>query len=85
VTDAAAQLGAAVAVYLDGGPTLGSEVSTIVDCTGEAPVVLRSGAISQEQIDEVLSRPAATPVDDPHEAIELPADHTPHPGDHDER
>ena len=54
VVEAATQLGAAVSVYLDGGPTTGTEVSTIVDCTGEEPVVLRAGAISQEQIDEVL-------------------------------
>lgn len=54
VTDAAAQLGAAVSVYLDGGTTTGTEVSTIVDCTGEHPVVLRHGAISQEQIDAVV-------------------------------
>jgi len=69
VTDAAAQLGAAVAVYLDGGPAHGTEVSTIIDCTGAAPMVLRAGAISQAQIDEALA-PAPEPGDD--EAIELP-------------
>jgi tRNA threonylcarbamoyl adenosine modification protein (Sua5/YciO/YrdC/YwlC family) len=58
VTDAAAQLGAAVAVYLDGGPTTSMEVSTIVDCTGPTPTVLRAGAITQDQIDDVLERPA---------------------------
>lgn len=58
VTAAAAQLGAAVTVYLDGGPARGSEVSTIVDCTGDEPVVLRHGAITEEQIDAVLAPPA---------------------------
>jgi L-threonylcarbamoyladenylate synthase len=53
-TDAAAQLGAAVSVYLDGGPTTSSEPSTIVDCTGEVPVVLRAGAISADRLREVL-------------------------------
>src|SRR6476469_4312598 len=55
VTDAAAQLGAAVSVYLDGGTTRGTEVSTIIDCTGSDPVVLRPGAITQEQVDAVLA------------------------------
>ncbi|WP_082552854.1 MULTISPECIES: L-threonylcarbamoyladenylate synthase [unclassified Phycicoccus] len=56
-TDAAAQLGAAVAVYLDAGPTSSNEVSTIIDCTGAEPEMLRAGAITQQQIDAAL-RPA---------------------------
>ncbi|HEV7172116.1 L-threonylcarbamoyladenylate synthase [Pedococcus sp.] len=79
VTEAAAQLGAAVAVYLDGGPSTGTAVSTIVDCTGDAPVVLRAGAVTQEQLDEVLSPP------EENDAIELTEDPTPHAGDLDER
>jgi L-threonylcarbamoyladenylate synthase len=74
VTDAAAQLGAAVAVYLDGGPALGTEVSTIVDCTGETPTVLRHGAISRERIDAVLAPPPDVSADDGADVIELPAD-----------
>lgn len=58
VTEAAAQLGAAVSVYLDAGPARGTEVSTIIDCTGVYPVVLRHGAVTQEQIDAVLEAPA---------------------------
>jgi hypothetical protein len=54
VTAAATQLGAAVAVYLDGGPTTSTEVSTILDCTGEDYVLLRAGAITVEQIQAVL-------------------------------
>jgi L-threonylcarbamoyladenylate synthase len=57
VTDAAAQLGAAAAVYLDGGPTTSDEVSTIVDCTGADPVVLREGAITWAQIQTALNPP----------------------------
>lgn len=79
VTEAAAQLGAAVAVYLDGGPSTGTAVSTIVDCTGDAPVVLRAGAVTQEQLDAVLS------PSDENDAIELAPDPTPHAGDLDER
>ena len=63
VTDAAAQLGAAVAVYLDAGPTTSTEVSTIVDCTGEAPVVLRAGAVTQDQLDAVLHPAAHEPAE----------------------
>lgn len=44
--DARLQLGASVAVYLDGGPRASAVPSTIVDLTGDAPVVLREGAIS---------------------------------------
>jgi len=53
-TDAASQLGAAVSVYLDGGPTTSTEVSTIVDCTGEEFVVLRAGAVTEEQLRAAL-------------------------------
>ena len=53
-TDAASQLGAAVSVYLDGGPTTSTEVSTILDCTGEEFVVLRAGAVTEEQIRAAL-------------------------------
>ena len=48
------QLGGAVAAYLDGGPRTGGDPSTIIDCTGEEPVVLRLGALSAEDIRAVL-------------------------------
>ncbi|HET7660805.1 MAG TPA: L-threonylcarbamoyladenylate synthase [Oryzihumus sp.] len=54
VTEAAAQLGAAVSVYLDAGPTTSNTPSTIVDCTGDQPAVLREGAISADRLREVL-------------------------------
>lgn len=53
--DAQAQLGESVAVYLDGGPSPEGEASTILDCTGVAPVTLRQGALSQPEIDAVLA------------------------------
>ncbi|MFN0262691.1 L-threonylcarbamoyladenylate synthase [Tepidamorphus sp. 3E244] len=50
----AGDLGEAVAIVLDGGPTgIGIE-STIVDCSGERARILRSGAITREQVREVL-------------------------------
>jgi tRNA threonylcarbamoyl adenosine modification protein (Sua5/YciO/YrdC/YwlC family) len=48
------QLGGAVSLYLDGGTRSGSAASTIVDCTGEEPVVLRHGAIPADRVREVL-------------------------------
>ena len=54
ILEAATQLGPAVSVYLDGGPSTGGLASTILDCTGEAPVILRAGAVSVGQIQQVL-------------------------------
>ena len=54
ILDAAAQLGSAVSVYLDAGPSSGGLASTILDCTGEAPVILRAGALSVSQLQAVL-------------------------------
>jgi hypothetical protein len=48
-------LGESVGVYLDGGPAGEGQPSTIVDCTGETPVTLRVGALSQADIDAALA------------------------------
>jgi tRNA threonylcarbamoyl adenosine modification protein (Sua5/YciO/YrdC/YwlC family) len=47
------QLGDSVAVYLDGGASAGGQASTIVDLTGEAPRLLRQGAISMGRLREI--------------------------------
>ena len=52
--DAEAQLGSAVSIYLDAGPRGDGLASTILDCSNEAPVILRTGAVSFDQIQEVL-------------------------------
>ena len=44
--DARLQLGASVAVYLDGGPRPSAVPSSIVDLTGDTPRLLREGAIA---------------------------------------
>jgi L-threonylcarbamoyladenylate synthase len=52
-TDAAAildQLGDAVDLVLDGGAAHGGPASTVVDCSGERPVVLRQGAVGLERL-----------------------------------
>ena len=54
VDDAEAQLGAEVAVYLDGGECSIGKPSTIIDLTGDAPRLLREGAISAEDISAVI-------------------------------
>lgn len=46
-------LGDSVSVYLDGGPTPAAVPSSIVDVTGSAPVLLREGAVTAEQLREV--------------------------------
>jgi tRNA A37 threonylcarbamoyladenosine synthetase subunit TsaC/SUA5/YrdC len=39
---------------LDGGPRASSAASTIVDCTGPTPRVLRVGAIPVDKLKEVV-------------------------------
>jgi tRNA threonylcarbamoyl adenosine modification protein (Sua5/YciO/YrdC/YwlC family) len=52
--EAQAQLGDDVAVYLDDGHVTGGVASTIVDVTGARPQILRLGAISADQLREVV-------------------------------
>lgn len=53
--DARLQLGAAVAVYLDAGPAPDAALpSSIVDVTGEAPRLLRAGALDAERLRDVV-------------------------------
>ncbi|WP_440712260.1 L-threonylcarbamoyladenylate synthase [Gordonia sp. FQ] len=59
VAQARDQLGDSVAVYLDGGPAEHAVASTIVDLTGEIPQVLREGAVSIDEIADVLDLPVA--------------------------
>lgn len=42
-----------IEVVLDGGKCAGGIESTVLDCTGEIPVILRSGLITREMIAEV--------------------------------
>jgi tRNA threonylcarbamoyl adenosine modification protein (Sua5/YciO/YrdC/YwlC family) len=52
--EAVAQLGEQVEVYLDAGPAAVGVASTIVDCTGAVPRVVRLGAIDLETLRAVL-------------------------------
>jgi L-threonylcarbamoyladenylate synthase len=51
-----AKLGTALDLILDGGPASGGPASTVVDCTGDRPVVVRAGAIPVDRIEAVLER-----------------------------
>lgn len=52
--EAEQMLGADVEVVVDGGPVPGGEASTIIDCTGPQGRVLRRGALSLDELNEVL-------------------------------
>jgi L-threonylcarbamoyladenylate synthase len=45
-----AQLGGRVDLVLDGGKTRGGMPSTVVDCTGSEPVILRAGPLSLQDL-----------------------------------
>ena len=53
--DVFAQLVGSIDLILDGGRTAGGVPSTVVDCTGRKPVILRAGPISLEEINSVLN------------------------------
>ena len=57
-------LGGDVDAILDGGPCRVGVESTIVDLTGDAPRVLRQGAVTAAMIEEALATPLAAPGPD---------------------
>jgi L-threonylcarbamoyladenylate synthase len=57
VEQAREQMGDAVSVYLDGGPSTDAVASTIIDLTSDEPRLLREGAVSAQQLAEVLGVP----------------------------
>lgn len=48
------QLGDAIDLVLDGGPARGGPASTVVDCTGERPAILRIGAVTAAEVAAIL-------------------------------
>jgi L-threonylcarbamoyladenylate synthase len=48
------QLGDVIDLVLDGGPAHGGPASTVVDCTGERPVILRVGAVARGEVAAIL-------------------------------
>lgn len=59
--DVVADLGARVALVIDGGPCRVGVESTIVGCFGDSPTLLRPGGTTVEAIEAVLGRPLARP------------------------
>jgi len=51
-----AQFDGKIDLVIDGGKCSGGRESTIVDVTGEVPVVLREGAISREELKQVCGK-----------------------------
>lgn len=49
-----AQLTGRIALIIDGGKTPGGVASTVVDCTGEKPVVIRTGPLTLDELEAVL-------------------------------
>lgn len=43
-----------IPLILDGGECIGGIESTVCDCTGEYPVILRAGLITREMIEEIV-------------------------------
>lgn len=60
----AADFGDSVVMILDGGPTTVGLESTVVDATGDTPVILRLGGIARDDIERVLGRPVAVAGED---------------------
>lgn len=55
-------LGDAVSCVLDGGPCLVGVESTIIDLTGDRPVLLRPGRVLRSELEEVLQTEVVTKV-----------------------
>jgi L-threonylcarbamoyladenylate synthase len=53
-SEAQEQLGGSVDVYLDGGETADNVPSSIMDLTGDAPRLLREGALTFDQLSKVV-------------------------------
>jgi len=51
-------------LILDGGPSLVGVESTIIDCTSDAPKILRLGAITKEMIEETTGLTVVEPSSD---------------------
>lgn len=62
-----------IAGIVDGGATGVGLESTVVDCTGEIPVILRPGGITREQLEEVIGEVSTDPaLSDPDQAPKSP-------------
>jgi L-threonylcarbamoyladenylate synthase len=51
---AVAEVGEFCAIALDGGPTVAGIDSTVIDCSGDEPAILREGAIDRQTVARIL-------------------------------
>lgn len=51
---AVAEVGEFCAIALDGGPTAAGIDSTVIDCSGDEPAILREGAIDRQTVARIL-------------------------------
>jgi L-threonylcarbamoyladenylate synthase len=76
--DVRADLDGDVDLVLDGGPCAVGVESTIVDCSDGAPVILRLGGVSREQVEAAAGAAVVVRTDDEHSAPgTLPAHYAP--------
>jgi L-threonylcarbamoyladenylate synthase len=76
----AADFGDEVALILDGGPTAHGLESTVIDARGDAPVMLRPGAVTADTIEAVLGMPlqrGSAPEDKPTSPGQLASHYAP--------
>lgn len=63
--DVLADLAGRISLIVDGGSAMVGVESTVVDCTGAVPVLLRPGAIGVEQVEAVAGQVAWPEIDGP--------------------
>ncbi len=56
--EVAFQMGEMVDMVIDGGPSRSRQESTVIDITGDTPQILREGAVSRGEVEEVLGKAA---------------------------
>jgi L-threonylcarbamoyladenylate synthase len=61
--DVRADLGDDVDVIIDGGPCEVGVESTIVDCAGAEPVILRPGGVAREVVEQIAGGPVPVAID----------------------
>jgi L-threonylcarbamoyladenylate synthase len=54
--EVAFQMGEMVDLIIDGGPSRSRQESTVIDITGDIPQILREGAVSRKEVEDVLGK-----------------------------
>lgn len=70
-------LGGRIPLIVDGGPSAGGVESTVVDCTGPEPVILRPGPVTAEDIEAAVRESTAESGTSPDGSAAEPGPNTP--------